>query len=555
MQTMATTIKTQQLRPSKLIAAIIFGVVSSSTFTHMPSAVAQTTNKSTSTPVGTNLYGIVDWSTQLPFIDAFKSSRPWITQTSNQWNTNERQLLNLDKDGWVKSLPAKGAKSKYTHVGTLLFREIPNRFPGGKYIVLYDGQGTINYGFAAKKIDAESKPGRDVIQVNSAEGSGIYISITATNPNNYIRNIRVIPEKYAAQYQKGEIFNPAFLDKIKNFKVLRFMDWMQTNNSQQQAWVNRPTQQTATYSLKGAPVEVMVALSNRVKADPWFNMPHMANDEYVTKFAQVVKQNLNQGQKVYVEYSNEVWNTQFEQAKWAAEQGKKDFKTNADDNTLRMNWHGKRTAQICDIWKRTFGNQSNRVVCVLGAQAVNTWTAAQALDTPLWKGRPSIKMDAIAIAPYFGYYLGDPKNQNQVQSWNTDKVFQEINQGGALTGGPSGGAIASASQAMKDYAAFAKQKNISLIAYEGGQHLVGHGGVENNQTITNLLIAANRDKRMYDAYSRYLNEWKNAGGGLFMHFSDTGVPSKWGSWGALEYIDQNGSPKYNALMDFIRKNP
>jgi len=38
-----------------------------------------------------------------------------------------------------------------------------------------------------------------------------------------------------------------------------------------------------------------------------------------------------------------------------------------------------------------------------------------------------------------------------------------------------------------------------------------------------------------------------------MHFVDVGQPSKWGSWGALEYLDQDGSPKYNALIDFINR--
>ena len=40
-----------------------------------------------------------------------------------------------------------------------------------------------------------------------------------------------------------------------------------------------------------------------------------------------------------------------------------------------------------------------------------------------------------------------------------------------------------------------------------------------------------------------------------MHFVDVSGFSKWGSWGALEYVEQKDSPKYNALMDFIDRNP
>ncbi|NEO60918.1 MAG: cellulose-binding protein, partial [Moorea sp. SIO4G2] len=50
--------------------------------------------------LGTNLNGIADWSTELPFLDAFKSSRPWITQCvsgetgcSGSWDTEEYDKL------------------------------------------------------------------------------------------------------------------------------------------------------------------------------------------------------------------------------------------------------------------------------------------------------------------------------------------------------------------------------------------------------------------------------------------------------------------------------
>ncbi len=33
----------------------------------------------------------------------------------------------------------------------------------------------------------------------------------------------------------------------------------------------------------GVPPEVMVDLANRVGADPWFNMPHNASDDYITQ--------------------------------------------------------------------------------------------------------------------------------------------------------------------------------------------------------------------------------------------------------------------------------
>jgi hypothetical protein len=73
--------------------------------------------------------------------------------------------------------------------------------------------------------------------------------------------------------------------------------------------------------------------------------------------------------------------------------------------------------------------------------------------------------------------------------------------------------------------------------------------------MTKFYIELNRRPEMYEIYTQMLNDWKESGGPLFNHFVDVATPSKWGSWGALEYVTQNGSPKYNALIDFIKSNP
>lgn len=512
--------------------------------------------------LGTNLNIIADWSTEIPFLDAFKSSRKWMTQCKKGepgctgfWQTNEYEKLNLDEYGWVKSLPAPEEEPGYTQVGTLMFRGIDGNYPGGKYLVLYEGEGTIEYGYDAKKDNIASSPGRDVINVTPSN-AGIYLAITSTDPNktgNYIRNINVIKAEEETTYA-AEIFNPVFLEKIRKFSTVRFMDWMKTNNSEQKEWENRPKIETVSYADQGSPIEIMVELANRLEVEPWFTMPHQATDEYIKNFAQMVKESLKYNLNVYIEYSNEVWNPQFEQAKWVEEQGKTEWKQNRKNGyKARLNWHGKRTVEMCEIWKEVFEEEKNRIICVLGAQAANSWTVTEALDCPLWEKKPCYKhgIDAVAIAPYFGGYIGSKKHESQVENWTVEQLFQEINQGGVLIDGLSGGAIKQAVENMKKNLTIARKRKLQLIAYEGGQHLAGKQGVENNQTITDLFITANRDPQMYNVYKNYLNQWKNLGGGLFMHYSDIGKPSKWGSWGALENVYQQSSPKYDALMDFI----
>jgi hypothetical protein len=512
--------------------------------------------------IGTNLNTIADWSTQMPFIDGFKSSRTWRTQNEKTWDTNEFEKLDLDENGWVRSLGDRDDGVQYTSVGTLLYREIGGRYWGGQYLVLYDGEGTLEYGFDAKKDELTSTPGRDVIDVTPSDG-GIWLKITATDPNktgNYIRNIRVISAAEEKTYQ-SQIFNPDFIEKVKDFKVFRFMDWMATNHSTQSQWRDRPTPQSARYSDRGVPVEIMVELVNRTHSDPWFCMPHGATDEYVTHFARYVKDHLEGDRQVYVEYSNEVWNGVFEQNRWVAQQGKNTWPNSSNsDYTKGINWYSKRTTEIIQLWEQVFGEEKDRVVGVMGGQAANIEVAKQALSYA-WADRPlshaDSGIDAIAIAPYFGHYIGSPEHQAQAIVWATEadgglnKLFDEITKGGVLSNSPKGGALQQAYDWIEDHVELAQQEHLQLIAYEGGQHLAGFGGVENHEGITKLFIEANRDRRMGEIYREYIQRWFELGGGLFINFSDIAQPSKWGSWGALEYVNQTSSPKYDAILDFL----
>jgi hypothetical protein len=524
--------------------------------------------------VGIGLAGISDWSTQNPFLDAFKTSRAWIPQceggelgclASGQWDTGESKLIDLDANGWVKSLPPASAPPKFTRVATLLFRDIAGRYPLGRYLVLYDGEGKIEYKFVKQDL-AASKPGRHVI-IPDGSNSGIGIVISQTDPQrngNYIRNIRVIPAAYEANYRAGEIFHPNFVTRLIPFKTLRMMDWMATNNSEQQTWQGRPRVAQASYAYQGGvPVEIMVALANKLQASPWFTLPHKANDDYVRNFATYVRDHLDPKLKVYVEYSNEVWNGMFQQQRWAEIQGK--ARWGAKTEAAFMKWYGFRAAQVSQIWKQVFGAQANaRVLSVFATQTAWHGLETAGLNIQVTPGQPASKFfDVYAIAPYVGSDLGSPQNQAKIKSWLGDpdggyvRLFRQMRMGDLLRSNPKdlGRSLSQLILDMRYHKQVAQKMGYALTAYEGGQHLVGHLGVENDQALTDFFIGANRHPRMYEIYQELLQAWKQAGGSTFMHFVDIGNPGKWGSWGALEYPTQpQGSPKYNALIQFIDKN-
>jgi RTX calcium-binding nonapeptide repeat (4 copies) len=267
---------------------------------------------------GTNLSRVTEFSTGLPFLNAFKMARRWRLTTSQNSRmlenlTPAEQSLYLDGDGYFKSLPAG------SRLETYLFTAMSDTFQGGRYVVMYDGEATLNYGYGVTKVAGESKPGYDVINVTK---QGIQMFINNINPQNYLRNIRVVREDQLPLYAAGVEFNPEFIDRLKDFGTLRFMDWMETNDHLSGAWKDRPETNDFSYNWNGVPAEVMIKLANLVGADPWFNMPVKASDEYLQNFAQLVKQQLNPKLKAHIEFSNEIWNQSFPQYQLANTSGR-----------------------------------------------------------------------------------------------------------------------------------------------------------------------------------------------------------------------------------------
>jgi len=523
------------------------------------------TNQNARSAIGINLQGLSYYSSELPLINIFPSGSGWITHADTTWDTGEEKYLNLDSDGWPKTLIAIGGSGTqaFTTVGTLLMRlnsTANGYYPAGRYVVLYDGQGTLSYGFDANLVS--HSPGRDVIDVPTPSGAGIDLRITETDPGhtgNYVRNIRVIKAENELAQSQGRLFNATFLGLLSNFRALRFMDWLGTNASPLSSWANRPLPSNAFWTTaSGVPLELAVDLANAISADAWLNVPHMADDDYIGQMAALVHARLGRSQKVYIEFSNEVWNPGFSQFQYAVNQAVALWGAQKGGYDGNRSWYGMRVAQMCDIWKSAWAADSGRVVCVLAAQAASIYSATAALKCPFWStGTPCSRhgISAIAIAPYFGHQ-GVPPAWTSLPDGGLSLLFQSLYEQNDPRI-PGRGHLSQACSWEAAYAVVASAYKLSLIAYEGGQEFANGATPELND----LYVAANRDPRMMAAYSHYLRQWKGNGGELFMHYNDIGAPGKYGSWGALESAMQSVSPqtsappKWQAIQDFIATNP
>ena len=560
-------------------------------------------------PLGINIAALNYWSTEWPLLDAMKQSGDWLTQCdrhtssncslpapASEWDTREQSRLDLDTEGWVRALPkADDVGVHYRSVATMLFGGNGGAYPSGQYTVLYDGEGTLEYGLDAIKDAAGSQPGRDVVNVRASD-AGMLLRITATDPRHvgaYLRHIRVIPPGgvcnddpfvYAenAEACQGRYtpftaldgmerfrFHPLFLHNLRPYRAIRFMDLFRINTNAGVAWAERPRLTDARWSSRnGAPVELALELATTLQADPWLNIPVQASDDYVVQFARLARFQLPADRRVYVEYANEIWNDQFSAGAWLQQQAVQrwpDRPGGPSPFTRRINAYGQRAAEICALWKREWGDARDRVVCVLGGMSANPWVAEQALQCPLWAAENgghacAEALDALAIAPYFGSHLGASRWANSVVAWTGQPdggltlLFQELTSGEILDD-PKALALPAVYRHIAAHRALADRYHLDLLAYEGGQHLVGIGLAQNNPRLEQLFLAANRSAAMGALYDVYLDGWRQQGGQLFMHFNSVSRYSRYGSWGAKEAQNQASTPKSDALMRFIAAHP
>jgi hypothetical protein len=381
-------------------------------------------------------------------------------------------------------------------------------YPAGDYTMMWDGDGTVTLSGDASGSYSTSPVKVKVIPT----GGGIDLKITRSVQGNHLKNLKFIMPGFGPT----DTFHPLFLERLKPYSVIRFMNWGATNSSPQVNWADRTEISNRSW-MHSVPWEYMIELCNKLGVDPWFCLPHMASTDYVKQLATMVKATLKPELKVYLEYSNECWNGSFSQTGWLENQ--------SSTETVRQTY-ARYAVNAFKAWEAAWGDR-NRLVRVLAGQAANPDVLRQVMVAA-----GAGNFDAIASAPYFGHRLGrDPA----VANWSDAQVIQACKDD-----------LAEWRLKMDQHKALADQWNVAHIAYEGGQHLAAIDS--SNTALVNKLISANRDPGMEEVYDAYLKHWEASGSGVFAHFMDIYRPSKWGSWGIYEYQNQPETPKSKAVV-------
>lgn len=531
-------------------------------FGHVENLEARQVMSATPMQIGMNLDNVNDYTPNWMFTDVFQSSRPWISHGYNtvtgavDFNGGAFIPVQTDANGWPTQLATwtnAHGQLMQQRLGTLMFRELNGNYPAGTYRVEWDGTGEVVFNFDARETSrGRTADGHNFALLNVTPGNGgIYLGINSMSAADPIRDIHVWMPDYNGQSFAGQRwtpganfspFHPLYKERLDDFGIIRFMQTQETVTSDIRTWSDRRDANDSRQSsgnggdgqfANGISVEHMVELANELDADPWFNMPHMADDNYVRNFATYVRDHLEPGLTAYVEWSNEIWNFApgFESYYWIADQ------TRLPENAGLTHWQiaGREAARDMNIWSDVFAGQTDRIIRTAGGFAANPWVTERIIENM------GGSFDAIAIAPYFG--PTDAQRASYSASTTVDQVLNDMR-----------GNIAFSAQMTLDHQRLADDystrlgRDIQLLAYEGGPHLDGRGA-----SYQNVLYQATRDPRMADITRDYLRMQNAAGLDAYVHYklTDRDMATQYGLFGVLLGQDMplSGAHMYRALLD------
>lgn len=513
---------------------------------------------SASPEIGMNLDFFAPWSTQIGFIDAFMVSRPFIAVETGSYTWNLDVEIPCDIKGYPLEVPFTVDGVDY-YVASHLFTDIQGNYPAGNYTLVLNGTGFFSISGDCEEEVFES-PGVYSINVTPSN-TGLWMEIFESREGDHINQIQLILPGYFDSEETNPYhpFYPPLIEGLEGFTVIRAMNAIQVNEHRPDppitdpasvdavhTWENRvkPDFQSQAEDERGMAWEYAVDLVNFVEgADIWVNVPHAADVEYIRSLAQLVSERLDADRKVYVEWSNEVWNPSpgFSQHLWYEEKG-------ALRGQSGSQFYVQGLMEIHDVFVEELGE--DRVVRVLNSQLDNYERSEELLGHML---DPEInpdrrKVEAFAVGAYFGLTRVQPGDSPTVEELLAHAA-NDIN----VTIIPS---LIETRRTLDEYN---QQVNATaeVVAYEGGQHLTPmdmNFGYIFDDDIMEPFIAANRDPTMYNLFTDWFNGWFDNGGGTLIVFSYVTLPETTGVFGVMEYYGQpiEESHKMRAIRDYMQ---
>ena len=460
--------------------------------------------------------------------------------------------LAFDERGWLTELPT------FNGVPTSVYANIMygKILPAGQYILEWKGEGTI--GIYQNKV--EIAPNKWLVTFEAdyvgddgkPQDDGFTIELSAIDPNgtgNYLHDIKLYRLQDADLIQAGERFNPDWMDRVDDFRILRTHDWQETNFPSNVDWSrNVYSADQARWGGEGAgmPYELLVDMANETRSDLWINIPHTASDQYIREAAAYVKAHLDTGLKLQVEFSNEYWTSIFDQYQYFIDGGAAAY---GNVDYAAGQYYGDRAENMARIFETTYGATSTILKPVLTVDNVmfNTGEAEAVLLAA--GARPggtsaagSPDFDVIATDGYLLWYAPDEGTAMMIRDWMTDAdggfgrardfLINQLNTE-LLPSWQNGKALAA-------------KYGLEFSIYEGGALLLNTADNE-DPALTDFANRFTVSDEMKQVYEAELVAWKSVGTGPFSWYADVGRPGKYGDYGHWKGIDFVPDPRATAI--------
>jgi hypothetical protein len=528
---------------------------------------AQVAASSDANLLGINIAAPLDYEEDRLYADVIRTARDFKT-AADPGGTN----TSVDADGWPT-----------TDFSFYVWAGLANMH--GSYRLSFTGQATVVAnpgGTVALTYDAASNTSSATIQYTDAASGALALSFTGTKRSSgsasgtgvtAIKLMRPLTPGATQSFAATTLFNTPLKALIAKFSVIRFMDFLATNWNLQTNWSDRPLPAVASFQRKvgtggygwqglGGPWEHVALLANETGKDAWINIPVRATDDYIIKVARLlafgsdgvnpytstqanpVYPPLNANLKIYVEYSNELWNGVFDQfndncaaASSALSAGNSPLNWDGSWNhvtynaTTPGNWDWamcdrqttKRSVEISNIFRSVFGDAAMgaRVRPVLMSQLTNAGATLRNQAHMLLEYYDNLNGNSgTPHAP--GYYFYGAGGSGY---YSPASVVTTLNAFFADPGMTPTGLITnqygtfSMNSWFQDDAKLVAAMGLKRVAYEGGPDLGYTNAVAQTQSIVEAAVL---DARMTTAIVNMHNAWSNDGGDLFVYYRSAG---------------------------------
>jgi hypothetical protein len=338
------------------------------------------------------------------------------------------------------------------------------------------------------------------------------------------------------------------------------MDVQHTNNNKIPAtnpWGNRPKPTDVSQaSGKGMCWEHQLELANAHGGDIWLCIPHNADSVFIQNAAALTLANLNANAFVYVENSNEVWNSQAEmhnqfetnyQRALAEGQNLNSplrFGGETNEEAWHFRYHALRTKEIGDIFKSVFGAQASRIRPIYAGQIVRGMTIRSGLEMLAGVyGDVLNSIWGVAGAPYYNLGEGNLSASPAITKAQALTLLQQ-----SVNGMPA------AFEEFMDAAVYFGLKE-RIVCYEAGPDTFGPNHIQAKYDASMDPQMRTIQKSFYDMLHRTGFLWANQFiAGVQNAWNDQygtwGLAPKWG-WLGIPAGQPNAPQKFLAIKDVL----